>query len=71
MQLDLILRDVRLPDAKPGDPAMDIGVAGGRIVAIAPRLEATAPEEAQGDGRVVSAARRSASRMARWSASRP
>jgi cytosine deaminase len=55
MQLDLILRDVRLPDAKPGDPAMDIGVAGGRIAAIAPRLDATAPEEAQGDGRVVSA----------------
>jgi len=55
MQLDLILRDVRLPDAKPGDPAMDIGVAGGRIAAIAPRLEAGAPQEAEGGGRVVSA----------------
>ncbi len=55
MSLDLILRHVRLSDAKPGDPVMDIGVAGGRIVEIAPRIEASAREEAQGEGRVVSA----------------
>jgi cytosine deaminase len=53
MDFDLLLRNVRLPDAKPGDPAMDIGVAAGRIAAIAPRIEARAKEEAEGGGRLV------------------
>ncbi len=53
MEFDLILRNVRLPDAGPADPAMDIGVAGGRIAAIAPRIDAAARQEAPGEGRLV------------------
>lgn len=53
MDFDLLLRDVRLPDAKPGEPAMDIGVVAGRIAAIAPRIEGHAKEEADGSGRLV------------------
>ena len=37
MDFDLVLRDVRLDDAKPGQPSTDIGVKDGRIAAIAPQ----------------------------------
>ena len=50
MALDLILRDVRLPDAKPDQPATDIGVKDGRIVAVTPDLQGDAVEEMQGPG---------------------
>jgi cytosine deaminase len=40
MALDLVLRNARTVDRAPGAPLLDIGIAGGRIVAIAPRLEA-------------------------------
>jgi len=39
--LDLVLREARTADGEP----VDIGVKGGRIVAIAPRLVCDAPEE--------------------------
>jgi cytosine deaminase len=55
MDFDLILRDLRLPDAKPGDPAVDIGVVAGRIAAIAPRLSAPAREDVAGEGSLVCA----------------
>jgi cytosine deaminase len=41
--MDFILRNARLPHAAPGDPLVDIGVADGRIAAIAPGLEADGP----------------------------
>ena len=40
--MDLIVRNAQLPE-RPGGEHVDIGVAGGRIVAIAPRLAADAP----------------------------
>jgi hypothetical protein len=43
----LVLRDVRLADAKPDQPATDIGVKDGRIAAIAPRLGGGAGEQVQ------------------------
>jgi cytosine/creatinine deaminase len=52
MDFDLVLRDVRLADAKPDQPTTDIGVKDGRIVAIARGLGA-AKEEVKGNGRVV------------------
>jgi cytosine/creatinine deaminase len=55
MDFDLVLRDVRLADARPDQPATDIGVKDGRIAAIAPRLGGSAKEEMKGGGRVVSA----------------
>ncbi|HYX00438.1 MAG TPA: amidohydrolase family protein [Reyranella sp.] len=55
MDFDLVLRDVRLADARPGEPSTDIGVKDGRIAAIAPRLGGGAREEVQGGGRLVSA----------------
>jgi cytosine/creatinine deaminase len=55
MDFDLVLRDVRLADAKPGQPATDIGVRDGRIAAIAPQLGGSAKEQVQGGGRLVSA----------------
>src|SRR5215813_3507197 len=55
MDFDLVLRDVRLADARPGEPSTDIGVKIGRIAAIAPRLGGGAREEVQGGGRLVSA----------------
>ena len=55
MALDLILRDVRLPDAKPDQPTTDIGVKDGRIVALATGLQGDAAQEAQGHGRLVCA----------------
>jgi hypothetical protein len=47
MDFDLVLRDVRLADAKPDQPATDIGVKDGRIAAIAPRLGGSAKEQLQ------------------------
>ncbi|HTB35508.1 MAG TPA: amidohydrolase, partial [Reyranella sp.] len=55
MDFDLVLRDVRLADAKPGQPSTDIGVKDGRIAAIAPQLSGSAREQVQGGGRLVSA----------------
>jgi cytosine deaminase len=40
--LDLVIRNARLPDAADGR-LVDIGIAGGRIAAIAPRIAAEAP----------------------------
>ena len=53
MDFDLVLRDVRLADAKPDQPATDIGVKDGRIAAIAPQLGGSAKEQVQGGGRLV------------------
>ena len=53
MDFDLALRDVRLADAKPGEPTTDIGVKDGRIAAIAPQLGGSAQEQVQGGGRLV------------------
>lgn len=53
MDFDLLLRNVRLPDATPGAPAQDIGVIAGRIAAIAPRLDGHAKEQADGGGKLV------------------
>ncbi len=39
--MDLIVRDARLVGRRPGE-CVDIGVAGGRVIAIEPRLEADA-----------------------------
>lgn len=38
--MDLILRNARLPHAAPDEPPVDIGIEGGRIVAIEPGLQA-------------------------------
>jgi cytosine deaminase len=53
MDFDLVLRDVRLPDSKPDQPVTDIGVKGGKIVAIAPKLGGAAKEEMKGGNRLV------------------
>ena len=53
MDFDLLLRNVRPPEAKPGEPPVDIGVTGGRIAAIAPALPGAAREEMDGGGRLV------------------
>ena len=55
MDFDLVLRDVRLADAKPGEPSTDIGVKNGRIAAIARQLGGSAKEEVQGGGRLACA----------------
>ena len=55
MALDLVLRNVRLPDARPDQPTTDIGVQDGRIVALARDLQGDAREEVQGRGRLVCA----------------
>lgn len=43
MALDLIIRNARLPGSTPGQPVVDIGVQGGIITAVAPRLAAAGP----------------------------
>ena len=53
MDFDLVLRDVRLPDAKPDQPTTDIGVKDGRIAALAPNLGGSAKDVVQGGGRLV------------------
>jgi cytosine deaminase len=45
MDFDLLLREVRLPGMRAEEPATDIGVTGGRIVAIARGLPGSAQEE--------------------------
>jgi cytosine/creatinine deaminase len=52
--MDFILCNARLPHAAPGDPVMDIGVAAGRIAAIAPAMQAECPRH-DVEGRLVSA----------------
>src|SRR5262252_9207686 len=49
--MDLIIRNANLPDGRTG---VDIGVEGGRIVAVEPKLPAKAPREIEATGRLVS-----------------
>jgi len=49
--MDLILRNATLPDGRHG---LDIGITGERIVALEPRLAATAREEIDASGLLVS-----------------
>ncbi|MCD9119827.1 MULTISPECIES: amidohydrolase family protein [Cupriavidus] len=49
--LDLIVRDCNLPDGRTG---IDIGIAGGRIVAVEPALPAQAAEQIDAAGQLVS-----------------
>src|SRR5688572_5892659 len=51
--MDLILRNASLPDGRRG---VDIGIAGGRITAVQPKLGATGVEEIDCRGRLVSPA---------------
>ena len=51
--MDLIIRNARLTAAGPGDPLVDIGVDGGRIVAVQPKLQAEGPVHDAG-GHLVS-----------------
>ena len=53
MDFDLVLRDARLPDSKPDQPAVDIGVKDGRIAAIGSRLSGATREQAQSGNRLV------------------
>ncbi len=53
MDFDLVLRDARLPDSQPDQPAVDIGVKDGRIAAIGSGLRRPAKEQAQAGGRLV------------------
>lgn len=53
MALDLVIRNARLASATAAEPLADIGIERGRIVALAPRLEATAPEH-DAHGKLVS-----------------
>jgi len=48
--VDLIVREARLPE---GDGVRDIGIVGGRIRRIAPRLDETAASEIAAGGRLV------------------
>ena len=49
--MDLVLRDARLPDGRPG---IDIGVRDGRIAAVGPRVAAAGREEIDAGGMLVS-----------------
>ena len=51
MTADLLLRDVALPDGRRG---VDVFVADGRIVDVAPRLDADARETVDGGGHLLS-----------------
>src|SRR5689334_9588659 len=53
MEFDLVLRNARLPDSKPDQPGIDIGVKDGRIAALAPGLGGQAREEVQAGNRLV------------------
>lgn len=44
MSFDLIIRSAKLANARAGSPTVDIGVRGGIIVAVEPRLAANGPE---------------------------
>ncbi|MDR6289909.1 MULTISPECIES: amidohydrolase family protein [Inquilinus] len=48
--MDLVLRHANLPDGRTG---IDIGIEGGRIVAVEPRLAAEARQEIDATGRLV------------------
>ena len=48
---DLIVRNANLPDGRAG---LDIAVTGGKIVVVAPRIEAVAGQEIDATGRLVS-----------------
>jgi cytosine deaminase len=49
--MDLIVRDVQLSGRRDG--AVDVGVEGGTIVAVEPRVEARANEELDGAGGLI------------------
>src|ERR1700676_119880 len=49
--MDLIFRRANLPDGRTG---IDIGIEGDRIVAVEPQLQATAAEEIDAKGRLLS-----------------
>ncbi|UWU32580.1 amidohydrolase family protein (plasmid) [Rhizobium sp. WSM1274] len=49
--LDLIVRNANLPDGRKG---IDIGIQGGKIIALEPNLQAQAQEEIDATGRLVS-----------------
>ncbi|NKK57652.1 amidohydrolase family protein [Rhizobium leguminosarum bv. viciae] len=49
--LDLIVRNANLPDGRKG---IDIGIQGGKIIAVEPNLQAQAQEEIDATGRLVS-----------------
>ena len=49
--MDLIIRRANLPD---GRNRIDVGIEGGRIVAVEPQLQAAAIEEIDADGRLLS-----------------
>ncbi|MGO7213188.1 amidohydrolase family protein [Rhizobium ruizarguesonis] len=49
--LDLIVRNANLPDGRKG---IDIGIQGGKIIAVKPNLQAQAQEEIDATGRLVS-----------------
>src|ERR1035437_10744850 len=53
MALDLIIRNARLSSAGPDNPAVDIGVRGGTIVAVEPNLAGDGPEH-DARGKLVS-----------------
>lgn len=53
MALDLIIRNARLANAGPDNRTVDIGVRGGVIVAVEPRLAANGPEH-DARGKLVS-----------------
>ncbi|MGV4792065.1 amidohydrolase family protein [Rhizobium sp. F40D2] len=48
--LDLIVRNANLPDGRTG---IDIGIQGGKIIAVEPNLQAQAQEEIDATGRLV------------------
>src|SRR6202030_1994360 len=50
--MDLIFRRANLPDGRTG---IDLGIEGDRIAAVEPQLQATANEEIDADGRLLSA----------------
>ncbi len=49
--MDLIIRRANLPD---GRNRIDVGIEGGRIVAVEPQLQAAATDEIDADGRLLS-----------------
>ena len=53
MDFDLVVRDARLPDSRPDQPAVDIGVKDGRIAAIGSGLAGAAKEQARAGNRLV------------------
>src|SRR5688500_11353636 len=54
MALDLIIRSARIAGGPADAPPSDIGIAVGRIAAIAPQLQADGAEVVDAAGRLVS-----------------